>query len=110
LQYTLILIFEPVFGRCAVVVVVVDAGKILLLQVMVQLLLQLQHKLDKLRRQLLPDLPEQLFQRSKQHRTPFLPVLPARPPLILKIMVETVEHQKMMDLKTATMMSCAQKQ
>ena len=92
------------------VVVVVDAGKILLLQVMVQLLLHLQHKLDKLRRQLLPDLPEQLFQRSKQHRTPFLPVLPARPPLILKIMVETVEHQKMMDLKTATMMSCAQKQ
>jgi len=91
LQYTLILIFEPVFGRCAVVVVVVDAGNILLLQVMVQLLLQLQHKLDKLRRQLLPDLPEQLFQRSKQHRTPFLPVLPARPPLILKIMVETVE-------------------
>ena len=92
------------------VVVVVDAGNILLLQVMVQLLLQLQHKLDKLRRQLLPDLPEQLFQRSKQHRTPFLPVLPARPPLILKIMVETVEHQKMMDLKTATMISCAQKQ
>jgi hypothetical protein len=93
-----------------VVVVVVDAGKLLFLQVMVQLLLQLQHKLDQLRRQLLPDLPEQLFQRSKQHRTPFLPVLPARPPLILKIMVETVEHQKMMDLKTATMMSCAQKQ
>ena len=89
---------------------VVDAGNILLLQVMVQLLLQLQHKLDKLRRQLLPDLPEQLFQRSKQHRTPFLPVLPARPPLILKIMVETVEHQKMMDIKKATMMSCAKKQ
>ena len=42
------------------VVVVLDAlaGKILLLQVMVQLLLQLQHKLDQLRRQLLPDLPE----------------------------------------------------
>jgi len=78
---------------------------------MVQLLLQLQHqhRLDhhQFRRQLLS---EQLFQRSKQHRTPFLPVLPARPPLILKIMVETVEHQKMMDLKTATMMSCAQKQ
>ena len=91
-------------------VVVVDAGKLLFLQVMVQLLLQLQHQLDHLRRQLLPDLPEQLFQRSKQHRTPFLPVLPARQPLILKIMVETVEHQKMMDLKTATMMSCAQKQ
>jgi hypothetical protein len=99
-----------VFGRCAIVVVVVDAGKLLFLQVMVQLLLQLQHKLDQLRRQLLPDLPEQLFQRSKQHRTPFLPVLSVRPPLILKIMVETVEHQKMMDLKTATMMSCAQKQ
>jgi hypothetical protein len=92
------------------VVVVVDAGKLLFLQVMVQLLLQLQHQLDQLRRQLLPKLPEQLFQRSKQHRTPFLPVLPARPPLILKIMVETVEHQKMMDIKTATMMSCAQKQ
>ena len=93
------------------VVVVVDAGNILLLQVMVQLLLQLQHKLDKIRRQLLPDLPEHLFQRSKQHRTPVLPVLPARPPLILKIMVETVEPSvKMMDLKTATMMSCAQKQ
>ena len=90
-----------------VVPVVVDAGKLLFLQVMVQLLLQLQHQLDH---QLLPELPEQLFQRSKQHRTPFLPVLPARQPLILKIMVETVEHQKLMDLKTATMISCAQKQ
>jgi hypothetical protein len=87
--------------------VVVDAsGNVLFLQVMVQLLLQLQHqhRLDyhRFRRQLLP---EQLFQWS-------MPVLPARPSLILflEIMVETVEHQKMMDLMTATMMSCAQKQ
>ena len=50
------------------VVVVLDAlaGKILLLQVMVQLLLQLQHKLDQLRRQI-QLLPEQLFHRSQQH-------------------------------------------
>lgn len=49
------------------VVVVLDAlaGKILLLQVMVQLLLQLQHKLDQLRRQL-QLLPEHLFHRSQQ--------------------------------------------
>ncbi len=98
------------FGRCAVVVVVVDAaGNFLFLQVMVQLLLQLQHqhRLDhhRFRDQLLS---EQLFQRSKHHPPLFLPVLSARPSL--EIMVETVEHQKMMDLMTATMMSCAQKQ
>ena len=64
------------------VVVVLDAlaGKILLLQVMVQLLRQLQHKLDQLRRQL-QLLPEHLFHRSQAQPATVTPAaLPAHSP------------------------------